>query len=324
MNTPDLSIVIVNWNTCELLRDCLDSLPAASDGLSYEVFVVDNGSADDSAVMVGNLFPDVMLIEAGSNLGFARANNLALPRTRGRSVLLLNPDTICPPHALTRLVEAAERHPGHAGYGPILVAGDGEPTTSYGNFPSLRYHWLRPLACLPLGRRWHRWSRFTHIPERGDEDMTVNYIVGACLLIPRTALELVGTFDERYFLYFEETDWCLRAWREGLKARLCSDIEVVHLDGRAAELVSHFSLVQFHHSYRLFVAKHAGFEAVVRLRLALLWEKGLQAFWHALQFWSSRHRRLAGRYAREALLQCRSDLGPEPPSFPHLSHGPSG
>ena len=313
MKAPDLSIIIVNWNTRDLLRGCLASLPAATTGLCYEVFVVDNGSSDESTTMVRHLFPDVTIIEAGGNLGFARANNLALARAQGRAVLLLNPDTVCPPHALARLLDAADRHPGHGGYGPLLIAEDEEPTTSYGNFPALRYHWLRPLACLPLGNRWRCWSRFTHVPRRGDPSRIVDYIMGACLLIPRAALQRVGFLDERFFLYFEETDWCLRAWREGLTARLCNDVEIVHLEGRATDLVSRFSLVQFQHSYRQFAAKHAGLRAVGQLRVALFWEKCLQAAWHALAFWSPRHRRLSSRYACEALLQLQSDLSQEPP-----------
>jgi N-acetylglucosaminyl-diphospho-decaprenol L-rhamnosyltransferase len=276
--------------------------------------VVDNASSDDSAGMVRSAFPDVVLIEPGINLGFARANNVALNQAKGRAVLLLNPDTVCPQGSLFRLLETADSNPGYGAYGPMLVARDREPTTSYGNFPSLRHHWLRPLACLPLGRRWRLWSRFTHVPRRGDPDRIVHYIMGACLLIPRAALERVGLLDERFFLYFEETDWCLRARRAGLPARLCNAVEIVHLEGRAAQIVSRFSLVQFQHSYRQFMTKHAGRGAVRLLRLALFWEKGLQAFRHSLFFWSRRHRALTRRYAFEARLQLQSDLGQAPPA----------
>jgi len=315
MKPPDLSIVIVNWNTCELLRACLASLPAATGELDDEVFVVDNGSRDGSVAMVRERFPQVRLIAAGANLGFARANNLALERTTGRAVLLLNPDTVCPPGSLAQLLAAADAHPDHGGCGPLLVGADGEPTTSYGNFPALRFPWLRPIAGLPLGRRWRQWSCFTHVPRRGEPDRTVAYVVGACLLITRAALERVGSLDERFFLYFEETDWCLRARRAGLPVRLVTGVEVVHLEGRAAELASRFSLIQFHASHRQFMAKHRGLHAVLHLRLALLWAKGLQAVWHALHCWSPRRRRLARRYAFEAGLQLRADLQPEPPDW---------
>ena len=99
----DLSIIIVNWNTRELLRGCLQSLPSAVEGLECETFVVDNASRDGSAEMVIRDFPSVRLLESGGNLGFSRANNLALPHTAGHCVLLLNPDTVCPPLSLARL-----------------------------------------------------------------------------------------------------------------------------------------------------------------------------------------------------------------------------
>ena len=98
----DLSVVIVNWNTAPLLRNCLDSLPAACDGLTREVLVVDNASRDGSAELVRTAYPGVTLLESGANRGFAGGNNLALPRCRGALVLLLNPDTVCPPGSLAR------------------------------------------------------------------------------------------------------------------------------------------------------------------------------------------------------------------------------
>ncbi len=314
MTRPELSIVIVNWNTRDLLRDCLRSLPAATGPRSCEVIVVDNASGDGSPEMVAAEFPAVTLLPAGGNLGFARANNLALPRARGAHLLLLNPDTVCPPGSVDRLLACAEAHPGHGGYGPLLTDADGRPTITCGNFPARRLHWLRPLATLPLGRRWRRWAQFTHVPSSDEPAQRVDYVAGACLLVPRAAYEAVGPLDDRFFLYFEETDWCLRAWRQDRPILLCPDAAVVHLEGRAAELVSRFSLQQFQASYRRFVAKHHGPAAVPGFRLAIAWEKSLLALRHALQPWSRRHRALARRYAFEARLQLQADITPTPPA----------
>jgi GT2 family glycosyltransferase len=310
----DLSIVIVSWNTRALLQQCLASLPDATVGLDVEVFVVDNASSDDSLAMVASEFPSVQTIAAGGNLGFARANNLALPRTDGRHVLLLNPDTVCPAGSLAKLVRAADRHPGCGAVGPVLTDAAGEPTISSGHFPSPRFHWLRPLAGLPLGRRWERYSRFTDVPRRGEPDHRVDYVAGACLLISRDALDQVGLLDERFFLYFEETDWCRRAWDLDRPIVLVGDVEVVHLEGRAAELVSRFSLAQFQHSYRQYLAKNAGPGAVLHARIAQVWEKGLQCLRHAAMAWSPRHRALARRFAFETRLQLRRDIAPAPPA----------
>ena len=124
----DLSVVIVNWNTAPLLRNCLDSLPAACDGLTREVLVVDNASRDGSAELVRTAYPGVTLLEAGANRGFAGGNNLALPRCRGAFVLLLNPDTVCPPGSLARLVAFARRQARLGAAGPLLTDAEGTPT----------------------------------------------------------------------------------------------------------------------------------------------------------------------------------------------------
>ena len=316
MVTPDLSIIIVNWNTRELLRGCLASLPAATGSLVSEIIVVDNGSSDGSSAMVRDAFPGVRLEEPGKNLGFARANNRAIELTTGRAVLLLNPDTVCPPDSLARLLAAADARPGCGGVGPLLIDTGGAPTITCGNFPSLRHHLARPLAQLPLGRRWERWVKFTHIPRRDEPDHPVDYVAGACLLIPRAALESVGLLDERFFLYFEETDWCRRAWQAGRPIILCNTVEVVHLEGKAAELVSHFSLQQFHHSYRHYLDKHTGPASVVALRAALIWEKSLQWLVHAVRPWSPRNRKLAARAAFELSLQFQKNIAPQPPTTP--------
>lgn len=310
----DLSIVIVNWNTGDLLRACLASLPAAVGDLRHEVVVVDNASTDGTPAMVRAEHPAVVLIDAGGNLGFARANNLAFPVTRGRYVLLLNPDTVCPAGSLSRLVSFADAHPGCGGVGPLLTDATGRPVISYGHFPAARYHWLWPLGLVSPGPRWSQAFQFVYVPRRQEPSRPVPYAAGACLLIPRTALERVGPMDDRFFLYFEETDWCRRAWSAGLPILLCMDSEVVHLEGKAAELVSQFSLLQFQHSYRLYVAKHRGQGTALVFRAALWWEYGAKAVLRALLPGNRRRNAaLARRYAFIASVQLRGRLDPTPP-----------
>jgi N-acetylglucosaminyl-diphospho-decaprenol L-rhamnosyltransferase len=311
----DLSIVIVNWNTRDLLRGCLASLRAAVGDLACEVVVVDNASADDTPAMVRAEFSSVDLIEAGGNLGFARANNLAFPATKGRHVLLLNPDTVCPPGSLARLVSFADGHPGCGGVGPLLTDETGQSIITYGHFPSARYHWLWPLGLISCGPRWARAFQFVYVPHRKERSRSVPYVAGACLLIPRSALERVGGLDDRFFLYFEETDWCRRAWSAGLSIHLCMESSVVHLEGKAAELVSQFSLRQFQHSFRLYLAKHRGRGAVAVFRAALWWENAAKALLRALVPWDRRRNAaLARRYAFIARLQCVGRLDVTPPS----------
>ena len=315
----DLSVVIVNWNTGALLANCLASLPAACAGLDHEVVVVDNASRDGSASLVRARFPAVSLVEAGANRGFAGGNNLALPRCRGAFVLLLNPDTVCPPGSLARLVAFARGKPGLGAAGPLLLDAEGRPTITWGWFPHPRHHWLGLLdpARRLGGRFWG--ERVVHVPARGEPSRRVDYVAGACMLVPAGALARVGPLDERFFLYFEETDWCRRAREAGLEVWYCAEAEVVHLEGRAAATVSEFSLRQFQHSYRLFLRKHHGRGRELETRLAQAGEYGLKSLLRrlaALRGGPAReaNRALARQYGARARLQFVARLDPRPPA----------
>ncbi len=308
----DLSIVIVNWNTRDLLRDCLASLPAACGELTTEIFVVDNASSDDSAAMLVAEFPQVRLMESGGNLGFARGNNLALPHTTGEAVLLLNPDTVCPPGSLARLYRFVHGRPGVGVAGPRLVGADGRPTISWGYFPRTSHHWLGFFDPRRLWLRGAFAERITAIPDRGDPSRVVEYVVGACFMMPRAALDRVGLLDDRYFLYFEETDWFWRARAAELDVWYCAETEITHLEGQAAEQVSSFSLLQFQKSYRHFVAKNLGAGQVWRFRMAQFFEYGAKAFWRRLAP-GDRNRALASVFWERARLQLRGNIETTPP-----------
>ena len=310
----DLSIIIVNWNTRDEVCACLRSLPAATAGLACEGLVVDNASGDDSVAVIAREFPHVRVIQAGANLGFAGGNNLALQEASGRLILLLNPDTVCPPGSVVQLTDFARRHPGMAACGPRLVDGDLNPTMSWGFFPRLRDHWL---GCLDPRRLWLRGplaQRIIMIPPRSMSSRQVDYVVGACLLMTREALEKVGPLDERYFLYFEETDWCYRARRAGLEIWYCAECEVIHLEGQAAEKTGDFSLRQFQVSYRAFVAKHYGKWKVGFYRLAQFCEFGVKALLNLLSPGRRERRRAMARHLwAKARLQLVNDLRVEIP-----------
>ena len=314
-HTIDLSIIIVNWNTRDMLRDCLASLPAATEGLATEILVVDNASNDGSAAMVTQDFPQVEVIESGGNLGFSRGNNLALSRARGNGILLLNPDTVCPPASLVRLFRFMNGHQDVGAVGPRLVDGEGHPAISGGYFPQARYHWF---GFLDPQRTWLRGSlsrRIVFIPERNEASRPVEYIMGACFLMSRHALETVGQLDERFFMYFEETDWCCRAKQAGLDIWYCAETEITHLEGKAAEKVSRFSILQFQKSYRLFIAKHYGKRSVSSFRLAQFFEYGFKSLLRRLALGDrARNQALADNFAMRARLQLKSRIDAAPPS----------
>ncbi|MFO7608172.1 MAG: glycosyltransferase family 2 protein [Candidatus Krumholzibacteriia bacterium] len=309
----DLSIVIVNWNASGLLRECLTSLAAASGPLAYEIIVADNNSSDDSVAMVESEFPCVRLLRLQSNVGFAAANNEAFRQARGRFVVLLNPDTVCPPGSLLRLMGFCAMRSDVGAVGPRLVSANGSPTITWGRFPKPRYHWheaLDPLRILP----WMR-ARLVHVPTRQEPSRTVDYVAGACFLMPRQALDTVGPLDEDFFLYFEETDWCWRARQKGLAVWYCAETEVVHLEGQSAELVSTFSRMQLQQSYRQFISKHYGPGRVWQYRLAQFCEysiKGLRRYFAPGD--RERNRKLAAVNWERAKLQLRNSLKPTPPA----------
>jgi GT2 family glycosyltransferase len=310
----DLSVIIVSWNTKELLRDCLESVPAACAGLEYEVFVVDNDSTDGTPEMVADRFPEHQLVPAGANLGFAKANNLALKKAGGKYLLLLNPDTVATPDAFVRLIAFAATRPHLAAVSPLLTDDQGKPTITYGFFPTPRFHWLGFIDPLRWLRHFGLQQRVVHVPERNEPSCTVDYIAGACFMIPRPALDEVGLLDERYFLYFEETDWCLRAHALGREIWYCAEAEIVHLEGRAAANASLFSIRQFQKSYRQFVAKNYGAGKVWRYRLAQFAEYTMKALLRSLALGNrEENQMLAAVYRERARLQLISDLKVEPP-----------
>jgi GT2 family glycosyltransferase len=310
----DLSVIIVNWNTKEMLRDCLASLPAATEGLEIETLVVDNASHDGSPEMIIQEFPEVRLIESGGNLGFSRGNNLALQQAAGDAVLLLNPDTVCPPVSLARLIRFMNGKENVGAVGPRLVDSDGQPTISGGFFPRTRYHWL---GFLDPRRLWLRGSlsqRIVFIPQRHEASRKVEYVMGACFLMPRSALDRVGMLDERFFMYFEETDWCYRAHQAGFDIWFCAETEITHLEGKAAAKASRFSLEQFQKSYRQFVIKHYGRRSVWGFRLAQFAEFGLKSLLRRMTPGNRVHNRaLADTFAYRAKLQLKGRIDPSPP-----------
>ncbi|MFH1845343.1 MAG: glycosyltransferase family 2 protein [bacterium] len=311
----DLTIIIVNWNTRDRLRDCLASLPEACHGLQIQTLVIDNASHDGSPEMVQAEFPHCRLLESGGNLGFTRGNNLALGKATSRQILLLNPDTVCPSGSLTALSRFLDDHEDAAAVGPLLVDATGAETASYGFFPQ---EWHHLAATLDPQRRWlpGRWRQegLGCVPAPDMPSGPVDYVKGACLLMRRSALERIGVLDEQFFMYFEESDWCRRAWLAGYRILLCNEVAVAHLEGRATRQVSFFSLIQFQLSYRLFITKHYGRWRLPGFRLVQFVEYGLKGLLRSL---SPRNRQVNRSLARShfatARLQLRNRLFVQPP-----------
>jgi GT2 family glycosyltransferase len=207
----DVSVCIVNWNCRDLLRRCLASLH--SQRLRLETIVVDNASADGAADMVAREFPEVVLIRNACNVGFARANNQAAQRARGRYLFFLNNDTIVPPGVLRRLLHYAEAHPEVGMVGPRLRDGDGRFQVSYRLLPTLPVllHRTSLLRWTGLFRRaYRRYRRQEFDPQR---TRRVEMLMGAALFLPRAAFFHCGPWDEAYTFGGEDLDLCTRVAR---------------------------------------------------------------------------------------------------------------
>lgn len=222
----DLSISIASWNVRDLLKKCLESIFKEKRGLNVETIVVDNNSNDGTLAMVKSSFPEVKLIENKSNLGFAAANNQAIKVSKGKYVLLLNPDSIISSNALGKMVEIMESYPKAAALGCKLLLPDGSVQRSCRSFPtpvSMLSSYMPFLNLISKSCREYRMLDFDYNSFR-----EVDQPMGACLMLRMDAIKDVGLLDENFFLYFEEVDWCFRAKAAGWKVYFTPEAQVIH------------------------------------------------------------------------------------------------
>jgi N-acetylglucosaminyl-diphospho-decaprenol L-rhamnosyltransferase len=271
----DLSVVIVNWNVRDLLRRCLHSVEESSKveapkRLSVQVIVVDNASTDGSVPMLRSEFPQIELIANEENLGFTRGNNQGLSISDGRCALLLNPDTEVLGHALGEMVAYMDMHPAVGALGPQLIYADGRVQSSRRRFPGLDTAFLEGTFLQQSFPRSRVLSRYYVLDRPEDETQEVDWLVGACLLMRRKALDQVGPLDERFFMYSEEMDWCYRAKGQGWKVVYLPAARVIHHEGKSSEQVLPVRHIQFQRSKVLFFKKHRGGWVAEALRFYLL------------------------------------------------------
>ncbi len=283
----DLSIIIVNLNDKDRLRACLESIREKAQALDYEVFVVDNASTDGSAEMVKHSFSWAKLIRNDRNLGFARANNQAIPVSQGRYVLLLNCDTLLLDETASAMIRYLDDNPHCGALAPKVMYRDGTIQTSNNAFPNLFTEFLRLSRASSLisnvefrrtlGARMGRFlgrsiSEYLRVYWDSDRLREIDWGTGACLLVRRETIDQVGLLDEQFFMYYEDADWCLRMRRQEWKIVYFPHFRIVHDVGRGrgdrhqlADIVRHRS--RFH-----YYNKHAGFlkRAILRAMVVAL------------------------------------------------------
>ena len=257
MGGQTLSIIIVNWNTCDLLRICLESAYRTTAGIHPEVIVVDNGSSDGSPAMVSREFPFARLIQNTTNLGFARANNQAFQVSTGEFILLLNSDAFLEEGAASSLVHTMESHPDIGITGAGLVYPDGRPQVSFEQLPTLFSESLRLAGLDKVFWRLSRNRPLSAIQE-------VGVVSGACFMVRRVMVEQIGLFDEDFFMFNEETDLCFRAHAANWKVVHNPAAQAAHIGGGSTGTTPE-RILRLYKAKLLYFQKHDGKKARNRL-----------------------------------------------------------
>jgi GT2 family glycosyltransferase len=263
MDPMNLSIIIVNWNTKDLLHQCLASIYAHSPELPFEIIVVDNASSDGSAGMVQDHFPETRLLINKENVGFARANNQGIQISQGRYVLLLNPDTEVRSGALQQLIDFLDSTPASGGAGARILNPSGTLQHSCYLSPTLLREWMHLLHLDGRQRRvMDEWD--TSTPREAE------VLLGACIILRREALEAVGSLDESYFMYSEEVDLCYRLRKAGWQLYWVPQAEIVHYGGQSTRQIATEMFLQLYQSKLNYFRKHYGKSATWRYKFILL------------------------------------------------------
>lgn len=261
-----LSVIIVNWNTKDLLRQCLNSIYQHTSGLDFEVIVVDNGSSDGSVEMIRNDFPQVVLIANQQNLGFAKANNLGFEKSRStlpEYVLFLNSDTLIKENSFLKMVEIFKNNKTIGALSAKLIYPNGQfQEEFYRKFPSLSqtfWLYLLPLNRLTFKINFLKQRYLTSI--NGEKSGQINdlNLPGACLMIPSEILKKVGLWDENFWIWLEDVDLSWRIKMAGYKLCYLAETEIIHFGGASFAQWDSFKMIyNFRLSYLKYFQKHKG------------------------------------------------------------------
>jgi GT2 family glycosyltransferase len=233
----DVSIVILNYRSRGLVAQCIKTIKMYPSKRSVEIIVVDNMSNDSVGDFLAEKYPEVRFIASSRNGGFAAGNNLGIRAATGRYVLIMNPDITVRPGAIDALVDFMDNNPTIGVCGPRLLRPNGQVDESCYRF----HRWITPiyrrtpLGRLSGGRREN--NRYTMNDFDRQETRDVDWLLGAVLMVQYAALKKVGLFDEKYFLYFEDTDWCRRFWQAGYRVVYFTGATMVHCHERASAQV---------------------------------------------------------------------------------------
>lgn len=235
----DLSIVIVNYNSREKTLNCLKSIYASDlSGVDFEIILIDNGSAEKIEDEIGKDYPKINFIVSKKNLGMGKGNNLGIKAAGGDFILILNPDTIVKPNAVKILYSQIKNNNNIGIAGPKLLNSDG--SLQYSCFRQLRFFtpiFRRTFLGRFANKHINNFLMLDKIPQpplNKGGIMDVDWLMGSCLMVRREVFNKVGFFDERFFMYFEDTDLCRRVWRAGFRVVYFPQAQVIHDHGRGS------------------------------------------------------------------------------------------
>jgi len=258
----DISFIIVNWNTRDILMDCLNSIYETVKDIDVEIYVVDNNSTDGSQAAVKNGFADVKLIENETNTGFGYANNQALRIMQGRFAVLLNSDAVLKENSVKRLLAFMTTTPRAGIAGVQLLNDDGSRQNSIDNFPSSETEIFNKSIL-----RLFFPGKYPSKNMSYKDPIEVDSVIGACMMVRKEAIGDVGVFDEDYFIFLEETDWCFRMNKKGWKVYHVPDAEVFHLSGHSKKRTPWRSQIEYYISLYKFFKKNRTQASYLTLRV---------------------------------------------------------
>lgn len=271
-NKIDVSICIVNWNTKELLQKCIGSIKEKTEGLTYEIIIVDNNSQDDSLQMVKRVYPDCLIVESKQNLGFAKGNNEAVKKATGKYISYLNPDTALITNAIYGMFLFLEKNEDFGAVGCKLVNSDGQiQFTCARTFPTP----LNQFTLLSMLNRLFPHSRHLGTVEMNYWDHAdsreIDCLSGACIMARKHIIDTLNGFDENYFMYAEDVDLCYRIKKQSWKIYYLAEESIFHHEGASSKKRSnrHFAALMQRASNYYFLNKHFGHVRALEFKIAV-------------------------------------------------------
>src|SRR5271165_2289293 len=299
-----VSVIIVSWNARDYLMQCLASVSAEACRYPTEIIVFDNASSDGSADAVAARYPNVRLIRNTENLGFAKANNIAVSASTGRYLCFVNSDVKLLPHSISGLVDFCEAHANVGMAGPRIVGGDGKLQRSCRGFPTVWNMFCRALALDTLFPRNKAFTGYKlyHWPQ--DSPRPVDILNGCFWLVRREALNQVGPLDEEFFMYAEDMDWCKRFWTQGWQVFFVPSAEANHCGGASTSNSALRFYIEMQKANLKYWVKHHSWSGVASYFVILCLHQSLRATVYYAAALLKRRARQTYQYKARRSLTC--------------------